>query len=109
MSDKDGYPTATELDDIRRWPVNDLVGWFKFIKAAGNYWNLSKPWGWAEHDGEDGLDKPAHVYEISTGGWSGNEEIIAAMRDNIACWHSTWEATRRGGHYTFAVQKETKA
>lgn len=103
MSDPDGYPTDEELVDIRNWDVGDLPGWFAYIKQAGHYWNMTDPWGWNEEDGVDGLGHPARVYRISTGGWSGNEEIIAAMRDNTACWHSTWESTRRGGHYEFAI------
>ena len=98
------YPSEGELEEVQRWPATDLPGWLQFIKQIGNYWSDATPWGWDEEDGTaDG--RSARVYHISTGGWSGNEEIIAAMRDNFPCWSLTWEAVRRGGHYTFAVPK----
>ena len=38
---------------------------------------------------------------ISTGGWSGNEDLIGAMQNNAMLWIMTWVSSRRGGHYTF--------
>jgi len=40
-------------------------------------------------------------WELHTGGWSGNEEIIRAMQDNRVWWGMFWESSRRGGHYEF--------
>jgi len=39
---------------------------------------------------------------VSTGGWSGNEELIGAMRMNFILWSQWWWSSRRGGHYVFA-------
>lgn len=41
--------------------------------------------------------------KISTGGWSGHEEIISALQENFAFWSLYWRATLRGGHYTFKI------
>lgn len=105
MSDSDGYPTDEELKRIAAWPYTDLRGWFAFIKGAGNYWP-AESFGWSEFDSVDDFKHATHVYHISTGGWSGNEEIINAMRENTMCWTLTWHEHRRGGHYAFVVTEE---
>lgn len=100
MPDSDGYPTEEELTRIRDWPSDDPFGWFTFIKLV--WWQPG--WGWKE---SGGVDNQGHIrqYFISTGGWSGNEEIIHAMRDNFILWTLTWESHRRGGHYEFRVPR----
>jgi len=50
--------------------------------------------GYWEQDGD--------IYHISTAGWSGNEEVIASLRDNQVFWLMYWYQERRGGHYIFA-------
>ncbi len=89
------YPTDAQLDEIRTWPGDQLVSWFAYIKAAGNYWP----------DGDFWTQKGATVY-VSTGGWSGNEDILDAMQENFACWARTWYSHRRGGHYEFHLPPE---
>jgi 1,4-alpha-glucan branching enzyme len=101
MSD---YPTDEDLESIRSWPPSDPMGWFSAIKHAGHWWP-DESWGWSERDDTDRIDGPVRVYEISTGGWSGNEEILSAMEDNRGLWYQTWREIRRGGHYTFMVKK----
>ena len=83
------YPTDEELEIIRNWKTNDFHGLMEYIKPLWNYadcgyWNF-------END----------IYSISTGGWSGNEDIIANMQENIVWWMMYWQSSRRGGHYTF--------
>lgn len=94
MSDRDGYPTDEELQRIRDWSADDPSGWFAAIRASGNYWPEPSVWGWDEADG---------VYHVSTGGWSGNEEILQAMEENLALWGATYHGERRGGHFVFAL------
>lgn len=103
------YPTDEQLRRIRAWPADDLTGWLAFVRAAGHWWSMTPPWGWTE-DAVCPTPCPggaAHLsgrmYRVSTGGWSGNEEILGAMEDNVACWLQCWEATSRGGHYEFRV------
>lgn len=106
MTDNDGYPTDEELDRIRTWTGTDWRDWFAFIKSAGKYWPGDDPWGWTEFDGKDDFGKAIRVYHVSTGGWSGNEDIIAAMRENWIGWSMTWMEHRRGGHYRFNVRHD---
>jgi hypothetical protein len=96
MPDNDGYPTNEELDAIRSFD-GAPPAWFDLINAA--WW--AADWGWHEEPGS--TPTQATIY-ISTGGWSGNEEIIVAMQKNAAwLWTMTWLSSRRGGHYTFQL------
>ena len=95
--DADGYPTDEALDKIRDWDYKDAMGWFDFIKTI--WWAFE--WGWTEEYGN------ASHLSISTGGWSGNEEIIDAMRKNHMLWNYTWYEHRRGGHYRFKISEKT--
>jgi hypothetical protein len=40
--------------------------------------------------------------KISTGGWSGHEEILQALCENFVFW-GFWVASLRGGHFTFRL------
>lgn len=98
LLDDDGYPTWTALEIIKLWHWSDKKGWFEFIKSI--WW--SRDWGWTEGYGlDDHIKNKKHTYNISTGGWSGNESIIEAMQENTMMWHFTWVQSRRGGHYIF--------
>jgi len=99
----DNYPTEDELKRLREWDFNDMRGWFDFAKSVGNYWPDDHYW----------TEEPDGTIHVSTGGWSGNEDIIDAMSENFICWTQCWQVHRRGGHYEFklpvtaAAQKET--
>ena len=99
--DEDGYPTEEALDKIEKWHYNDPRGWFKFIE---NIWHLTS-WGWSKGYNIDGN----YLYNISTAGWSGNEDIIRAMQKNKILWSDTWVQSRRGGHYIFEVKDESQS
>ncbi len=86
MSDE--YPEDEDLEKLKVWPHDDFDGWMAFAKSI--WW--MPDWGWSEEDG---------TYSISTGGWSGNESILSAMRHNFALWGIHWYNHRTGGHYEF--------
>lgn len=44
------------------------------------------------------------VGTFATGGWSGNEDIIASMQENLAAWLALWESTHRGGKFIFSMR-----
>ena len=105
--DDDGYPTEDCLNVIANWHDSEkynesagLIAWMDFIVSI---WSLTEP---SKKDVIDPvLECPCVEYTMSTGGWSGNEQIIAAMKQNLIYWSFSWFKSQRGGHYTFLVKK----
>ncbi len=92
--DKDGYPDEDELRCIREWPRTSWSNSYAaLLKFVGTLWHWSD-WGFKE----EGL-----FYELHTGGWSGNESVIEALRENVIFWNVCWQESKRGGHYKFEV------
>ena len=102
MLDDDGYPTDAALDIIRLWHWSDARGWFKFIE---NVWSTYGRWTEKDMPRSWASSKNDHVYDIATGGWSGNESIIRAMQDNGMMWTLNWYQSTRGGHYIFVLKE----
>lgn len=96
----DEYPDDDELDKIQYWPHGTHRELMAFVR--GIWWRPN--WGWKEKDvvDEDTGDQKKR-YEISTGGWSGNESIIGALQKNWLFWATCWLQSSRGGHYVFEV------
>ncbi len=98
IHDEDSYPTEEALNIIQRWGYYNKEELFEFIKKLWHF----REWGWHET-----VDDEKTTYEISTGGWSGNEALIKALEHNHWLnWHMTWVQSRRGGHYIFEVKNE---
>jgi hypothetical protein len=101
--DADGYPTDETLDRITTWPTDSFAAMHAAMDFAGRAWSYPKYW---EVDpefaaGEYVGQRPLRRYVFSTGGWSGNESIVAAIEANqmlqmLGAW--SW---RRGGHYEY--------
>jgi len=106
LLDEDGYPNKWALLCVRIWPYNDPEGWFKFIESL---WHLPEM-GWSKYQVPHNwrLNKTITAYKISTGGWSGNEDIIRNMQKNAMLWSTTWFQSRRGGHYVFEVDDDSE-
>jgi hypothetical protein len=91
------YPTNHELKIIREFdlskrPVRELLD---YIEPRWEY-------------GDWGFIRKKHRLELHTGGWSGNEDIIDALRNNFLFWHMYWYSHRRGGHFVFNDQIVSK-
>lgn len=98
--DEDGYPTDEALKYIKTfdWKKGDVAELFAFIKSI---WNMHV---WTESVVENGRFNKItkyRKYEFSTGGSSGNEEIIRAFQRNNFLWDLCLESYLRGGHYVF--------
>jgi len=100
MSNDDDYPTEEELDDIEKWPYQEVHALLDFI---GRIW-WAPDWGWREFEGKEEGNPTRHIL-ASTGGWSGNEDIMAAFRRNYLAYSQCFVSYRRGGHYELSLPK----
>jgi len=91
--DKDGYPKACELRKITKWDYNDFQGLIEYVEERWKYFD----WGY--------FRRTRKRYYLSTGGWSGNESIVAALMKNLMFWSCCWVSSKRGGHYVFEIRK----
>lgn len=96
------YPTAAQLEEIRAWEfIGDMEAvCAKLLAHVKSLWWYE---GWHEYTSRDDWGRASRVYDLSTGGWSGNESLIGALRENLLFWSLCWLEHRRGGHYRFAV------
>jgi len=87
------YPSEDFLLYVASYDVLS-EGPCKLIQALKDEWQYRDYIRWC----------PAtRTLKISTGGWSGHEDIIEALAQNMF-WHIYWVASIRGGHYTFRVR-----
>ncbi len=93
MSD---YPTDEQLDKIKNWPIDSTDDMLKLIEFVRSIWWMPE-WG---------FKLSGRRWEVATGGWSGNEEIIAALKDNWGFWSLCWQQSNRGGSYVFVVPED---
>jgi hypothetical protein len=84
------YPSKPELQHIEQFKgtQKELIAYLQEIWAYDEWGYVFK-----EHD---------NIWELKlhTGGWSGNESIIGALRETIF-WILYWQKSERGGHYRF--------
>lgn len=88
--DSNGYPEDDELLKIEQWPYTNCAGLLEYARGLWqypNYWTVS----------------PSGIYQVATGGWSGNESVIAAMQANRMFWALCWMLSRRGGYFEFEI------
>jgi hypothetical protein len=83
------YPTKSQIQyiiqyDINYNPVCELLDYIESL------------WHWTEY-----FKRTKHTLSLCTGGWSGNEDIIAALQDNFLFWTMYWDSTHSGGEYKF--------
>lgn len=90
LFDEDGYPTQEALAKVVRYDaIADIDGFLKLIQSL---WSYSDRF----------VIKDDELY-MSTGGWSGNESVIEAMKQTyfFRFAHTEW---KRGGHFWFSLE-----
>lgn len=67
---------------------------FECVSIIEKYWN--QEYGTFDIEGKEGII----ILELTTGGWSENEELINEL-SNTMFWFLWWQESKRGGYYKF--------
>lgn len=97
--DVNGYPDEQSLKDIKSWDIlnKGVLGLLDLVESNTQ---------WADRQIErSGKNVIRYVYH--TGGWSGNEDVIDALRHNILFWPLFWKKHTVGGHFYFRIDLNT--
>ena len=101
LLDNDGYPTEEWLQFIKSYKPDESLPLLTFVEMVlVDGWYMSD-WGFKLHK----KYKDKCKLELHTGGWSGNEETIAAIKSNMWLTHfqMRYVMWRTGGHYYFEL------
>lgn len=93
------YPTDEELEAVKNWPYENR---FELIDYLINIF-------WCPDWCITVKGKRVKKVWISTGGWSGNEDIMEAFKLNFHIWAYCWKTHRTGGHYYFEFRPYPKS
>jgi len=98
--DEDGYPTPESLQRLRQALKDDDIK-----KAKKAFYAALRENRYPDLCGPERVEVRGEVIDVwgyHTGGWSGNEEIIAVLQESELFW---WLLQRydRGGHYYFQM------
>ena len=93
------YPSDEILAKIRKWPYRHTDELIELLRST--WWMPDYGVGVESKRGKV-------ILHLSTLGWSGNEDIIYALQDNVIFWHRYWKKTEKGGHYTFEIPNKKK-
>ena len=99
LLDDDGYPTDEYLKFIEEY-TPDKMPIMDFVSILGDNWYFDD-WGFRLKRKYMGVRK----LELHTGGWSGNEDIIGAIKSNIYLTHFSMKYVKwhTGGHFYFEI------
>ena len=106
--DEDRYPDEKTLMYIETFPV--WGGYCKLMSCITHLWESMPTAMWEtsaiyskplEEDFE--AEVIALQYKFATGGWSGAEDVIYALKSNTLFWTQCWELSKRGGYFEFKV------
>lgn len=95
-SSRHPYPSESILDEIKSWSPNGFKLQCEELKS------LFFEYGRVDTNVFDDFNE-GHLLQIfvCTNGWSGNEEVIGALRENRLWWSMNWETSHKGGGYIF--------
>lgn len=85
------YPDSDDLRKIETWEIKSYAECHSLMDFVFSIWSYP-----------DRCQKlTINQYKLSTGGWSGNEEIISSMRSNLIFWGMFWQSSNRAGGHIF--------
>ena len=87
--DSHGYPTEKTLEIIASWPPEQFAHLLDYVREA-----------WSDYGR---IWKEGGDIKMATGGWSGNESIARALRENRVFHALYWQSSHRGGLDIFRI------
>jgi hypothetical protein len=101
--DHNGYPTEEYLIYLRDFDIKEID---EFLDILSTGWWCAD-WGFklSKVYKDKRFNRKCRTLELHTGGWSGNEEIISALREGFF-FVMYWWKSYRGGHYIFQIPCE---
>jgi hypothetical protein len=78
------------------------------MEYVESLWRMGD-WGWKQERNPFTGKVASRTYQVSTGGWPGNEDIITALEANRPFWDQCWLSYRIEGHYEFKVRMTTSS
>ena len=103
---KEEYPTEEELKKIREWELED--DFEKLAEYVIRLWHFED---WAEFRDwkKDEYDTEYRELRLATAGWSGNEDIVSALYENMMFRMLCWYSNHRGGLHIYHIPKLKKS
>lgn len=103
--DDDGYPSDERIAQLRM--ADDMPNAIRWLVETFPKLVESIPCGYVRvSEGVDDFDgAPITIISFSTGGWSGQEDLIGALEYGLIGRFYLW-SWRRGGHYEFRLPIE---
>lgn len=98
--DADGYPADSTLEALRVWPITDGGGALDFLQAAWHGPEMARTDFLTAHEGYVVHDDGGRYLRVTTGGWSGNEDLLGEFELSQA-YMVTWQLSARGGLHIF--------
>ena len=98
----DDYPTEEALKRLEAWPFQDARGALDFMASEWHWpdFGVSRELR-AEERTVVHAEPNDEFLRLATGGWSGNENLIGAFRQNYVAWSLTWRLNTQGGLWIF--------
>lgn len=85
-----------EKEEISILNTNDF---YEGVSLIEKYWTQN--YGSFDIEGKDGII----ILELTTGGWSENEELIDILSTTMF-WFLWWQESKRGGYYKFIYSEK---
>ena len=92
------YPEDEDLQKIRDWKIGGHADALKLLEFVDSIYPEMGSFA-------DESTSSAFVYVLTTGGWSGCEDIVSAMAGNLVFWGTCWHMSKRGGLHEFVVPR----
>jgi len=99
---EDGYPTDDWLEFIKNYRPTQELPIMEFVTLLRrSWWNEERQF--VVHPKRKNITK----LELHTGGWSGNESIMYAIRSNpyLINMYMEYVQWKRGGHFYFEIRR----